>query len=94
MFKKFKEFVSLKEAMAPQMGQPGQMTPQTPNPAAKMNVQNTLKQAMNVPPPTGINQSIYKNKLMAAMKMSQTSNVQTPQQAIDLVNIQQRAAQA
>ena len=89
MFKNFREFVSLKElAVSP-------MTPQTPTnaPANKNGVQDTLRKAMNVPPPTGTNPQQYRAKLQQAMQITKTGPVSTPNQAIDLVNVQQKASQ-
>ena len=54
---------------------------------------NTLQQAMNSQPPAGTNPQQYKNKLQQAMQVAAKGNIKSPNQAIDLVNVQMKAAQ-
>jgi hypothetical protein len=85
----FREFVSRRdEDMAP----PPPMQTPIASPMNKQKIVQTLQTAQNAPAPPASNPTKYRTNLLAATNVAKSTNVTSPEQAMDIAKVQSKAS--
>ncbi len=80
-YKKFKEFVAMKDIKS------------TMTPNKQQGIMSSLQAAMKTPPPPGTTPQDYQQKLRSAMMVARTGIPNSASTAMDVANLQQKAIQ-